>query len=197
MTQDVRPWLGEIQRLQEKLAAAHRERDEAYASASNWRRVYETEANQRRTEANLAQQAIANLQAKLQQMQTLPTTAESNGTALLDQLQQEIEPLQHPENLKAALLKALMECDRVARLLQAEQAAHTQTRQTLTAALGDTMQMLSKERSRHCPSPAATATQAPTKRSANDSGNGSSRAASTSTAPVETKIPLLELPPIE
>jgi predicted nucleic acid-binding Zn-ribbon protein len=145
MTQDVRPWLSEIQELQEKLAAAHQERDEAYASAANWRRLYDTEANQRRTEATLAQQTIDTLKAKLQQM-PFPSATEADDAAMLEQLQQEIEPLQRPDDLKSALLKALMECDRIARLLQSEQTAHAQTRKTLTAALGDTVKMLSQER---------------------------------------------------
>ena len=54
--QDIKQWLAEIKALQQKLAQANQERDEAYASAANWRSLYETEAKQRRTEAVLARQ---------------------------------------------------------------------------------------------------------------------------------------------
>jgi chromosome segregation ATPase len=207
MTQDVRPWLSEIQALQEKLAAAHQERDEAYASAANWRRLYECEANQRRTEASLAQQTIGNLKTQLQQMQTLPSETETDNTALLEELQQELKPLQRSDDLKAALLKALMECDRMARLLQAEQNAHAQTRKTLTAALGDTVQMLSKERSVRHPQPtsanmALVSAPTSTPRLATATIDAASPTVSVPPVPLttttaEARIPLLELPPIE
>ena len=50
MSQDVTQWLAEIRTLQRQLADVRQERDQAYASAANWRRLYETEARQRRTE---------------------------------------------------------------------------------------------------------------------------------------------------
>ena len=72
MTQDVRQWLAEIKTLQQKLTETQKERDEAYASAANWRNLYETEAKQRRTESRLAQQAIGSLKEELQSLQALP-----------------------------------------------------------------------------------------------------------------------------
>jgi uncharacterized coiled-coil DUF342 family protein len=203
MTQDVRPWLNEIQGLQEKLAAAHQERDEAYASAANWRRLYECEANQRRADTTLAQQTIDALKMQLQQMQTLPPETETDNAMLLKQLQQELEQLQHPEELKAALLKALLECDRMARRLQAEQMAHAQTRKTLTAALGDTVQMLSKERSgRQSQLSSRNLSSRAASKSATETSEGMTTVAISSVSPVTTtaettKIPLLELPPLE
>uniref|UniRef100_A0ACD5H183 Uncharacterized protein n=1 Tax=Desertifilum tharense IPPAS B-1220 TaxID=1781255 RepID=A0ACD5H183_9CYAN len=40
---DVVQWLAQIKELKEQLAQAQQERDEAYATASNWQRLYDTE----------------------------------------------------------------------------------------------------------------------------------------------------------
>lgn len=144
MTQDVRPWLIEIKSLQEKLDALQQERDEAYASAANWRNLYETEAKQRRTDANLAQQKLGALQAEIQQMREFPTTGMDADTVSF--IQQEVSQIAGVEELQVALVRALTQCDRLVNTLKAEQAAHSQTRKSLTTALGDTVDLLAKER---------------------------------------------------
>lgn len=147
MTHDVRQWLAEIKTLQQKLAEARQERDEAYASAANWRTLYETEAKQRRIEANLAQQTIDALKTELDQLQH-PSVAvgEQNSTTL----QQTVEQLAAGE-LRSRLLQVMMECDRLSQALKVEQINHAKTRQGLTTALGDTMDMLNRERSTRLP----------------------------------------------
>ncbi|WP_416666350.1 hypothetical protein [Egbenema bharatensis] len=144
MTQDVKQWLTEIKLLQQKVADAQQEREEAYASAANWRNLYETEAKQRRAEVNLAQQTIESLTAKLQELQTLPSS-EPQGE-VVETIQAEVEQLQDVEALKEFLIRALSECDRLTRALTAEQLSHAQTRKELTSALGDTMDLLTRER---------------------------------------------------
>ncbi len=165
MTHDVQQWLGEIKALQHKLADAHRERDEAFASAANWRSLYETEAKQRRADAKLAQQRLDELQEQLTQRVDVVSAARLDAARLqaaqpnvaqpgIDDSPDE-EPLVEDaagdgvDALKTALTQALEECDRLAAALQAEQQQHDQTRQGLTSALGDTMDLLTKERSRH------------------------------------------------
>jgi len=49
MSQNVTQWLAEIQALKQQLADAQQEREQAYTSAANWQRLYETEAQQRRS----------------------------------------------------------------------------------------------------------------------------------------------------
>jgi DNA repair ATPase RecN len=154
MTQDVRPWLREIQDLQEKLATVRQQQEQAEASAANWRQLYETEAQQRRAETQMAQQTIAGLKVQLQQLQAPPT--EIDEANLLELLRQEVEPLQRVEDLKTALIQALAECDRLGRTLQLEQAAHRQTRQTLTTALGDTVELLTRSRRESPPAVVST-----------------------------------------
>jgi seryl-tRNA(Sec) selenium transferase len=145
MSQDVRQWLLEIKTLQQKLAEVNQERDQAYASATNWRKLYETEAQQRRTEARLAQQQIEMLKAELQLLKPLPqpfTSDEMTQSAI----QAHLEQLQSPSEIRESLVRALMECDRLTQSLKAEQADHAQTRRSLTTALGDTVNLLAKER---------------------------------------------------
>jgi len=144
MTQDVRPWLTEIKSLQQKLDALQQERDEAYASAAKWRSLYEIEAQQRRNDASLAQQTIDALQAEIQQMREFPATGiDADAVSVI---QQEIKQMVGVEDLQVALVRALTECDRLVNTLKAEQTAHSQTRKSLTTALGDTVDLLSKER---------------------------------------------------
>lgn len=144
MTQDVRQWLAEIKTLQQKLTETQKERDEAYASAANWRNLYETEAKQRRTESRLAQQAIDSLKEELQSLQALPDVGARPEAKTA--IQQEINQLQDIESLQSRLATALLECDQLAQSLRAEQAAHQQTRKSLTAALGDTVDRLTQAR---------------------------------------------------
>ncbi len=143
MTQDVTQWLEEIKTLQQRLAAAQEEREAAYASAINWQRLYETEAQQRRSEARTARQTIAALQQEINQLKgEFPSisgeSAPSAAQALVDSLTTESE-------LRSRLLQALQECDRLTQALQTEQADHAQTRKNLTTALGDAIATLAKE----------------------------------------------------
>ena len=147
MTQDVRQWLAEIESLRQSLDRAHQEREEAYSSAAKWRSLYETEAKQRRTDAALAQQTLARLQAELDALRRVPDGAIDASTVEAAIAQLPADALQ--ERLAAALL----DCERLAQALRAEQAEHTKTRKSLTTALGDTVDLLAKERAAKTPSP--------------------------------------------
>lgn len=144
MTQDVTQWLDEIKALKQRLAEAQQEQETAYASAINWQRLYETEAQQRRSEAKVARQTIAALQQEVNQLKghfpgASEAIVESPAQALVDSLTTEAE-------LRSRLVQALQECDRLTQALQSEQADHAQTRKNLTTALGDAIATLSKER---------------------------------------------------
>lgn len=149
MAQDVRQWLDEIKRLQQQLTAIIAERDAALDSAAQWRQLYNTEAQQRRTEAQLHQQAIDALKAEVEKLQNflpnLPTEAEVAA------YQQEVEQLQTVDTLKAKLMDAFVERDRcreevhhLTQALKEEQARHAETRKSLTTALGDAVDLLAK-----------------------------------------------------
>lgn len=139
----VQQWLAEIKGLQQKLLEVQQEREQAYASAANWRNLYEIEAKQRRAEAQTSQAAIAALQAELTAYQSPDPQAEGYSAIV----QQQVDRWQTPEELKSQLMQSLIERDRLLQALESEQQAHRQTRQDLTTALGDTMDLLSKTRS--------------------------------------------------
>jgi len=151
MIQEVKQWIDEIQILQQKLTEANQEREEAFASAARWRSLYETEAKQRRTEANLTRLNANALKAEIQQLQALPMAgfegdrSEPPANGSTPKIQQALQQVRD-EDLKAQLMKAWVERDRLAQALKVEQANHTQTRQALTSALGDTVEHLTQER---------------------------------------------------
>lgn len=150
MVQDVRQWLDEIKRLQQQLTEVSRDRDEASESAAQWRQLYNTEAEQRRNDAKLTQQSIANLEAQIQQLQTFsPIVSEGEETG--SARQQEVEQLQTVGELKAKLVVVMEERDRafeqikqLTQALKQEEARHAETSKNLTSALGDAVDLLTK-----------------------------------------------------
>ncbi len=145
MSQDAAPnivkWLAEIQSLQRQVAELKQERDSAYASADNLRGLYDSEAQQRQRDAVASQRQIEHLQKELEAYQSPPETA--------DRLSAEITSIQSNrsvEHLQAQLVSAKKQCAQLKAMLQAEQKEHAQTRESLTAALGDAVDLLAKER---------------------------------------------------
>ncbi|MBW4574586.1 MAG: hypothetical protein KME08_04815 [Aphanothece sp. CMT-3BRIN-NPC111] len=148
MSYEVTDWLAQIRALKQQLAELQRDRHEANESAANWRQLYNTEAQQRRAEASLAQQQIEKLKAQIQQVQSLPPP-QPDEPAAVEAIEQEVEQLQSTEELKAKLKEVLLERDRLRVVLKAEQAKHAQTRKTLTTAIADTIDKLARERATH------------------------------------------------
>jgi len=144
MTHDVTQWLAEIKALRQQVAEAQQEREQVFASASNWQRLYETEAQQRRTEANLAQQTIETLKQEIQKLQG-NLTSDQGETVIPSAIRAEVEKLKTSEELRQKLMEVLAERDRLLQALKTEQANHAQTRKGLTTALGDAIDMLSKQ----------------------------------------------------
>lgn len=152
MSNDVTQWLAEIKTLQQRLTELQQERDDAYTSAANWRRLYETEAQQRRTEATYAQQITETLKEENQRLQGFPELDWDEPEAE-SMVQREIEALSTVEDLQQKLTEALLErmrlrseIMRLSQVLQTEQESHVQTRKSLTTALGDAVDQLTKER---------------------------------------------------
>lgn len=145
MSQDVSQWLSEVKTLRQQLQELQHEREQAYASAANWQRLYETEAQQRRTDAALAKQTIEDLKQQIQQIKGIPVTGESSPETL-SSIQAEVAQLGTVEVLQQRLIQVLLERDRLIEALKTEQANHAQTRKGLTTALGDAIDMLSKNK---------------------------------------------------
>ncbi|MEH1765001.1 MAG: hypothetical protein V7L30_00845 [Nostoc sp.] len=146
MNQDLtQQWLTEIQTIKEQMAFLQHERDAAWESAQKWRQLYNTEAEQRRTDAQLSQQAIASLKADLHKLQGLETGTLEAGTTV-KAIQQEIDQLKSVEDLQAKLIAVIKERDRLLQALKTEQDNHAQSRNSLTTALGDAIDSLTRER---------------------------------------------------
>jgi hypothetical protein len=138
-------WLAEIQTLRQDLAQLQSDRDAGWESAEKWRQLYNTEAEQRRTDAQMSQVAIASLKAEIQKLKGIEdaTLADSiTATAI----QEEIEKLKSLEELQPKLIAVIKERDRLLQALKTEQDNHSQTRNNLTTALGDAIDGLTRER---------------------------------------------------
>jgi len=122
MTQDLTQWITEVRTLQRQLADARRERDQAHNSAANWRRLYDNEARQRRQEAEQFEAQIDALQSASPDQLDVEQVPDLDASSALQAMQQQIKALTQQ--------------------LEAERKAHAHTRQSLTAALGDTFDML-------------------------------------------------------
>jgi hypothetical protein len=140
-------WLTEIQTLKEQMAGLQSDRDVAWESAQKWRQLYNTEAEQRRTDAQLSQQAIASLKADLHKLRGLEVETLAAGTPATA-IKEEIEQLKSVEDLQAKLIAVIKERDRLLQALKTEQDNHAQTRNSLTTALGDAIDSLAQERAR-------------------------------------------------
>ena len=138
-------WLTEIQALKQYIAHLQQERDAAWESSEKWRKLYNTEAEQRRTDANLSKQAIASLQVQIQRLQGIEA-AQLNDGAATAAIVQEIAQIKSTEELKAKLVAAIKERDRLQQALKKEQDEHSQTRKSLTTALGDAIDSLTRQR---------------------------------------------------
>ncbi|WP_118171288.1 hypothetical protein [Nostoc sphaeroides] len=148
MNQDLtQQWLTEIQTLKEQMAGLQSDRNTAWESAQKWRQLYNIEAEQRRTDAQLSQQAIASLKAELHKLQGLEMETLAAGTPVTA-IHQEIEQLKSVEELQAKLIAVIKERDRLLQALKTEQDNHAQTRNSLTTALGDAIDSLTQERAK-------------------------------------------------
>ena len=149
MSHEIGQWIKEIKALQQQLAEAHSERDAANESISKWRQLYNTEAIQRREEVRQYQETIAELKAKIDRLEqnSLSLTGENEAV----EVEGEIEGIENLEELKVVAIEAIRERDRALKEVQSlkeevekERSDRHQTRKTLTAALGDAVDLLTK-----------------------------------------------------
>ncbi|MGB3765469.1 MAG: hypothetical protein WA947_02835 [Phormidesmis sp.] len=138
----VSQWLAEIQSLQQQIAELKKERSQAYSSVDNWRNAYDAEAQQRRRDTEMYQTKVSQLEQSLIDVQEASQASGGVSAAELAKIQSS----QSVDQLQGELIAAKRMCDRLKNELQAEQAEHLNTRESLTAALGDAVDLLSKER---------------------------------------------------
>jgi DNA repair exonuclease SbcCD ATPase subunit len=157
MSNDVTQWLAQIKALKQQLAETISDRDTAYESADNWRQLYNTEAQQRRTEARLAQQQVETLKAEIRQRQGESSQLKADDPEAASAIEQELAKMQTVEELRTKLKDIMVERDRLLDALKIEQTNHAQTRKSLTTVIGDTIDQLSKERGNHSATQASQA----------------------------------------
>lgn len=153
MSNDITQWLVEIKALKQQLADAISDREAAHESAANWRQLYTNEAQQRRTEAKLAQQQIKALNAQIHQLQEEKSRLKADDPDAASAIEQEVTQLQSVEELRAKLKEVMRERHSLVDALKLEQATHAQTRKSLTSVIGDTIDQLTKERGHQQSSP--------------------------------------------
>lgn len=144
MVNDVSQWLAEIQTLQQQLQALGQERDQAYASAANWRRLYESESEQRRNDSARSQIRIRALANELEVVKQAPLKG-GESSPNLEQVSAQVNQVESVDQLRSQLIDALTLCEQLSNALKTEQAAHAETRQNLTTALGDTIDLIAKD----------------------------------------------------
>jgi cell shape-determining protein MreC len=146
MAQDLtQQWLEEIQALRQQLAQKQHDLNSAWESAEKWRKLYNTEAEQRRTDTHLFQQTIASLKAEIHKLQGIDAATLADGKATAA-MQAEIKQIYAVEELQAKLIAVTKERDRLLQAFKTEQESHAQTRKSLTTALGDAIDGLARER---------------------------------------------------
>jgi len=136
-------WLAEIQSLTQQMTKFQRERDEAWESSQKWRQLYNTEAEQRRADTKMQQEAIASVKAEEQQFLGVNTEIGTDSTTAI---QQQIPQFNSIEELQTQLLEVIQERDYLLQALKLEQENHAQTRKGLTTALGDAIDSLARSR---------------------------------------------------
>ncbi len=146
MSNDVTQWLAEIKQLKQQLADTISDRDSAYESAANWRQLYTNEAQQRRTETRLAQEQLESLKVQIEQVKGESSQLTADDPETESAIDQQVARLLTVEELRAKLKEVMIERDRLMDALKTEQANHAQTRKSLTAVIGDTIDQLNKER---------------------------------------------------
>ncbi|WP_017662994.1 hypothetical protein [Baaleninema simplex] len=147
LTREVTQWLAEIAALRQQLADAQQAIADTEASAEHWRQLYNTEAEQRRREAEAARERIDRLQAELDRRSDRPLVLDAETR---NRAEEDIARLT-PDALQEKYVEACLQRDRlqgqVAELieaLEAEKADRAKTRADLTSALADAVELLAK-----------------------------------------------------
>ncbi|MBW4624056.1 MAG: hypothetical protein KME49_00705 [Brasilonema octagenarum HA4186-MV1] len=138
-------WLAEIKALKQQIVEIQAEQDAGWQSGEKWRKLYNIEAEQRRTDAQMAQQTIASLKAEIQQIKGIEDARLDDPTAATV-IEQQVEQLKSVEELQAKLILVTKERDRLLQALKTEQDNHTQTRKSLTTALADAINGLTNQK---------------------------------------------------
>lgn len=190
MSQDISQWIAEIQALREQVAQAQRDRDTALETATKWSELYNTEAEQRRKEAKLSQEMIESLKTEIQQLKA-GITLKTDDSLDVAAISQEVEQLQTVTLLQQKLIEVTIEREQLIKALKAEQENHVNTRQSLTTALSDMVDLLTK----HSGSDGETAPKPKSEEKQPEPTKLPESTKKPIQLPIKAKSPSLQLPP--
>jgi predicted RNase H-like nuclease (RuvC/YqgF family) len=190
MSQDISQWIAEIQAMREQVAQAQRDRDTALETATKWSELYNTEAEQRRKEAKLSQEMIEALKAEIQQLKA-GITLKTDDSLDVAAISQEVEQLQTVTLLQQKLIEVTIEREQLIKALKAEQENHVNTRQSLTTALSDMVDLLTK----HSGSDGETAPKPKSEEKQPEPTKLPESTKKPIQLPIKAKSPSLQLPP--
>ncbi|XWK90760.1 MAG: hypothetical protein U7127_12125 [Phormidium sp.] len=190
MSQDVSQWIAEIQALREQVAQAQRDRDTALETATKWSELYNTEAEQRRKEAKLSQEMIEALKAEIQQLKA-GISLKTDDSLDVEAISQEVEQLQTVTQLQEKLIEVTIEREQLIKALKAEQENHINTRQSLTTALSDMVDLLTK----HSGSDGETTAKLKSEENQREPAKLPESTKQPVQLPIKAKSPSLQLPP--
>ena len=138
-------WLTEIQNLKQSIIDLQTQLTNARDSSDKWRKLYNTEAEQRRTDVYLLEERIASLKSEIQQIKGIEDKKLPDAQTAT-KIQDEVEKLHSIMELKAKLITIMKEREHLRQALKTEQDRHVQTRKSLTTALGDAINGLKQKR---------------------------------------------------
>ena len=128
--------MNDSQQTSSELETLRKERDRALGDAAKWRQRYETEAQQRRTETELADKTIRDLRTEVQQLCQL-------GQTVVRPVASSLPPVavgNDKQNVATELSRLALARDELALALAQEQQHHARTRENLISALGEALQ---------------------------------------------------------
>ena len=118
MSQDLtQKWLTEIQRLKQTIIDLQTQLTSAWESSEKWRKLYNTEAEQRRTDVQLFQQTIGSLKSEIQEIKGIDD-GKLPDAQTATKIQDEVEKLNSIKELKVKLIGVMKERDRLQQALK-------------------------------------------------------------------------------
>ncbi len=138
MKQDVSYWLAEVKTLQQQLSVMQQERDAAFQEAAQWRDRYHDETQLRQQKISLLQDQIRQLEAAQAALQ------KTDPSDIAPEIMESLADMNDPSELQEYVQEIAQERNRLRRELETERKAHQATREELSLALGDAIDLLTQ-----------------------------------------------------
>ncbi len=137
MKQDISYWLNEVKSLQQQLGVMQQERDAAFQEAAQWRDRFHDETQ-------LRQQKISLLQDQIRQLEAAQAALQSTDPSDAPEVLESLAGMTDPAELQQYVHEIAQERNALRRDLEAERKAHQATREELSLALGDAIDLLTQ-----------------------------------------------------